>query len=162
MTASNATNAQLAVKYVKRTLTIGANNRWGDVWRSGGASLTCVAGEKVAEIVLSRVLGEMDALKKIRTIATMAERRKCGNCGEQACVAFVYSYDRGVRPIELMQFANGDHGYVVIGRTEDALAANAQTANGYVADAWLGKWYPFAMLDEVWPGKHPALIYRAA
>jgi hypothetical protein len=153
--------AQSAVEYVKQKLTLGANNRAGDVWQSRGASVTCVAGEKAAEMVMSRILARMDTLEKIRTIATMAENRKCGNCGEQVSVAFIYLYDRGIRPIDLMQFENADHGYVVLGRPEDARPVSSWGPEAYVADPWLGRWYQAGLLTSVWPGKFPTLTYRA-
>jgi hypothetical protein len=104
--------AQRAVEYVKLRLTVGANNRLADIWRTFGGSLTCVAGEKAAELVMRDMLNRMDPLETIRTIAKMAENRKCGNCGEQSCVAFLYLFNHKVRPIDLMAFSNGDHGYV--------------------------------------------------
>jgi hypothetical protein len=154
-------DAQQAVKYVKDKLTIGANNQFSDIWNSHGKSLTCVAGEKAAELVMSRILNNMQILEKIRTIARMAENRKCGNCGEQTCVAFIYLYDRNVRPLDFMQFDNGDHGYVVLGRKEHAVKVANWGSDAYIADPWLGRSYAASMLNSVWPGKVPALTFRA-
>jgi hypothetical protein len=154
-------SAQRAVEYTKKKIPLGASNRLGDVWDSRGESITCVGGEKVAEMVMSKVLARMDLLDKIRTIAKMAEDRRCGNCAEQACVAFAYLYDQGVRPLDLMQFANGDHGMVVIGRSEVSMDSSKWGAECYVADPWLNKWYAGAILNVFWPSMRPVLIYRA-
>ena len=159
----NMIAAQGAVRYVKEKLPTGAQNKLGDVLSSGGGSFTCVIGMKVA---FSLVLSNQSTEQRISTIATTAERRGCGNCGEQSSVAFVHLDGQGVRPLELMQFSNVDHGFVVIGRTagSDVKNPGAWGADAVVCDPWLkdGMAYPAAELRKHWPDGIPELIFARA
>ena len=75
-----------------------------------------------------------------RRIADNAIRARCGNCGEQAAVAFVMLIDRGVEPLDLMECTSTDHSFVVIGRRENS------DPTGY--DAM--KWGPDAVICDPW------------
>lgn len=84
----------------------------------------------------------------IKTIADNALRRQCGNCGEQAAIAFMMLLEKKVEPIDYMFCAGegDDHSFVVIGRREDSDVRkyNAQTwgPDAVVCDPWMGKAYP--------------------
>jgi hypothetical protein len=50
-----------------------------------------------------------------RITASKAGLNGCGNCGENSILAFLFLYDRGIRPIERVG-VDLDHAFVVIGR----------------------------------------------
>lgn len=52
----------------------------------------------------------------VRLVAEAAKTNKCGNCGENSAVAFMWLYDQGVRPLDWMNLGSADHAFVVIGR----------------------------------------------
>ena len=156
----NLVLAEQAVRYVKEKLPIGSANKLGDVVSSFGESFTCTGGLKVAFML---VLKDKSHEEKIKIIAETAERRRCGNCGEQSCVAFMFLDKKGARPLELVWFTNINHGFVVIGRDQSSPANNAGKwgPDAIVADPWLdeGKWYPAADLAKHWPGGIPEVVF---
>jgi hypothetical protein len=88
--------AQSAIDYVKRKMTVGATNKLKDIVSSRGMSLLCVPAER--SVTDDASLGRFDHF--LRMVAGAAKNTGCGNCGEQAAVAFVYLMDRGVRPLD--------------------------------------------------------------
>jgi peptidoglycan hydrolase-like protein with peptidoglycan-binding domain len=73
----------------------------------------------------------------VRLVAEGAKKNKCGNCGENSALAFMWLYDQGVRPIDWMNLAEADHAFVVIGRKP-----------GKATD-WKG-WGPDAVVCDPW------------
>lgn len=54
----------------------------------------------------------------------------CGNCEEQAMLAFIYLRDKGIYPLDILHKPNfllkfGGHAFVVIGRNEDSSSNTA-------------------------------------
>jgi hypothetical protein len=83
--------------------------------------------------------GTVEQLTKIMHRATAARITGMGNCVEQASIAFVYLYQKGVRPLDFMKFsAKGfDHGWLVIGRDANA----SEDLSTWGADAvWCDPW----------------------
>ena len=77
-------------------------------------------------------------LEKIRLMADEIIKMKCGNCGEFSSLAFMYLYDKNVRPIEWMALIGADHAFVVIGRNKKSNINNALSwgANAVICDPW--------------------------
>ena len=73
----------------------------------------------------------------VRLMAEGAKKNKCGNCGENSALAFMWLYDQGVRPLDWMNLGAADHAFVVIGRKPGA-AANwkAWGRDAVVCDSW--------------------------
>lgn len=73
----------------------------------------------------------------VRLVAEGAKKNKCGNCGENSALAFMWLYDQGVRPLDWMNLGSADHAFVVIGRKPGA-AANWQAwgKDAVVCDPW--------------------------
>ncbi|WP_299438096.1 hypothetical protein [uncultured Rhodospira sp.] len=70
-------------------------------------------------------------------MAETAAKNSCGNCGEFSAVAFIYLYDKGVRPIDWMSLTGGDHAFVVIGRAAgDANDVDQWGSIAAVCDPW--------------------------
>ncbi|MEM5585458.1 hypothetical protein WNZ15_23580 [Roseibium sp. AS2] len=57
-----------------------------------------------------------ETLAGMRTYAALALKNKCGNCGEFSAAAFIYLYDRNIRPLEWCGLLDADHAFVIIGR----------------------------------------------
>ena len=79
----------------------------------------------------------------IRRIAGGAKRRRCGNCGEYAAVAFDYlMHTNCPLAIEYASYVHpGDHAFVIIGRPNGTSAGAPATwgREVVVADAWSGR-----------------------
>src|SRR5262249_16454713 len=59
--------------------------------------------------------GGVQNLNDIRTLATLADDKHCGNCGELSASAFMYLYNLGVRPLDFVALkVPADHAFVVI------------------------------------------------
>ena len=141
MTAKkNQTAAEQANVYVAGKMTVGASNKVGDVFDSFGGSILCVVASRSVEIGASK--GTVPAW--LRTAAAKAEATGCGNCGEQAAVAFMHLVERKVKPIDYMFRNNADHAFVVIGRDKGSLPENHSSwgKDANVCDPWHGKAYP--------------------
>lgn len=77
-------------------------------------------------------------LDKMRIIANETKSQKCGNCGEFSVLAFMYLYDKGVRPLDWVSLVGGDHAFVVIGRDAKSDAKNFLTwgVSAVICDPW--------------------------
>jgi hypothetical protein len=150
--------AEQAVNYVKSKMTVGAENKLGDVIRSLGNSFLCVLAE--------RHVNEEDSPATVEAwivrTAAIAESAGCGNCGEQAAVAFIYLRDRGVHPVEYAHFVNHDHAFVVLNRSKDSDESKPSTwgNDSIVCDPWKGRAYKAAELNVVWPGATVEVMFR--
>lgn len=131
--------AQLALQYVSKAMTVGAENKLSDELSSGGGALLCVAAMRKEE---NNIAGTDKHI--IYWIAEMAKSTGCGNCGEQSAIAFEYLDENGIRPLDWMSRKNGDHAFVVIGRSKDSDPEKYATWGNVavVCDPWMGASYP--------------------
>jgi hypothetical protein len=133
--------ARTAVAHVKTVVPFGASNRAADYAESyekhhkaiegkdpnvldkalGGmtAFLPLLTGANRALQIKDEISGSAatDVIGRFRQISDLTMRTKAGNCNEQSITAFVYLYDRGIRPLAWMHLTNGKHAFVVLGRT---------------------------------------------
>ena len=104
--SSNLQWAKKACAHVKRKLPRGAGNR------PDGSS-------DAAACVLWVRENMVDAADWVPHLASRAEQYGCGNCGEQAAVAFMYLKRNGVRSLDYMNLNDPQgeaiHSFVVIG-----------------------------------------------
>jgi hypothetical protein len=135
---NNLSVAKLAVQHVQQAMTVGASNKVMDVLRSmfGPESSTAC----VRRIRQTEPTGDTNILK-IRSIAVRATTAGCGNCGEQAAIAFSWLYDQKYGPIDYMSRTNADHAFVVIGRTGPLDELSKWGDNCVICDPWHGKAY---------------------
>ena len=133
--ALNITKAKATVKYVEGKMTVGAGNKWGDVFSSWLSSPFCVAR------VRNQPTDNTTYVPFLRSVANNAIKEGCGNCGEQAAIAFIHLLDQKVGPIDYMTRTNADHAFVVIGRTGPVENYAAWGENAVVCDPWHGKSY---------------------
>jgi len=79
-----------------------------------------------------------------------------GNCQEQAEIALVHLYDKGVRSLDLVSFsaATYDHVWVVVGLAAGAFGDNVRSwgADAVWCDPWQGDGVAFA-IDDLVKGK---------
>lgn len=84
----------------------------------------------------------------IRQIAEHAIRGRCGNCGENAAIAFIKCIEDKVEPLDYMECAgpDDDHAFLVIGRREGSSPNRYDAASwgpdAVVCDPWMNKAYP--------------------
>jgi hypothetical protein len=113
--AENLAWARRGVLHVFGEISIGASNKASDI--AGTLGLTILTVSLMRHTNLVTCQQRIDTLKKARGLDAVAKRWCSGNCQEQATVAFLFLYDRGVRPLDLYELPN--HVFVVIGRTWD-------------------------------------------
>jgi len=133
--------ASAAIHYVRSKMSIGATDKIEDVLRSYGASIVCVLATRSVNVTLQK--GTVDS--DIFQMAAKAEHVGCGNCGEQAALAFVHLHERlRARPLDFMARTDKDHAFVVIGRVSGSDAGDFHTwgKEAVVCDPWVGKAYP--------------------
>lgn len=156
MTLSNNLHlGEAAVKYVKN-LGIKASNKVGDriaaaggienVIAAGGNDYTAMVGINIVRI-MSR------AENNIRLVARHAEQNLYGNCSEQAAIAFVFLYDKKLRPLDVVTFSSSgyDHVWLVIGLSQNADMTNLRSwgREAVWVDPWQGDGMVFAVDDLV-------------
>jgi hypothetical protein len=140
----NWARAHGGVEYVKRKMTLGAANRMGELFRSGFRAAGCYA---INRWVIDEIATPTDPEipNWIRSKAVLAEATGCGNCEEQACLAFVYLRKQlKAAPLDLMLYLPpGDHVFVVIGRAKGTDAKDYRTwgPNAVVCDPWDNNYY---------------------
>jgi hypothetical protein len=139
------TLADSIVSQVQAKLPKGAANKPG----SSRVAIECVGRMRSVTVQQLMAAGAFYKLvTDIRTIAESALSKGCGNCGEQAAIAFMMLVDKKVEPIDYMFCAGegDDHVFVVIGRREgsEVRKYNAQTwgPDAVVCDPWMNKAYP--------------------
>lgn len=140
---SNIDFAMRALEYVKNKMTIGASNN-SDVFSTIGTSILCVAAQRSVDFGIANNTGIPSEIIKA---AAKAEHVGCGNCGEQAAIAFVYlSEELKVRPLDFMSRTNADHAFVVIGRRADSEESDYKTWGDecIICDPWDSKVYSAA------------------
>ena len=147
--------AKEAVTHARSKLTLGANNKWKDLLRTRGESLICVIASRDVEIP-----GESEGgIKWIRAVAAKAEHVGCGNCGENAAIAFMYLFERGIRPLDFMSGGDPvDHAFVVVGRSGSSEAADPKTwgDEAVICDSWHedgGAYFATEFLTRMYKGE---------
>ncbi|WP_435235035.1 hypothetical protein ACR30L_14905 [Psychromonas sp. PT13] len=159
--ARNLGIAQQAITYVESKMTIGADNKWSDKFASLFAAET--SGSCVARIRKSPY--PSPRLEQLREMARRALIAGCGNCGEQAAIAFFWLHDRKVAPLEYMTRTNADHAFVVIGRKLDSSFDKPLEwgENCIICDPWAGKVYTIRNVSKKMYGSgpfDPRTVYR--
>lgn len=137
---ANLARARLAVDFVQQKMTVGAGNKFGDIARSFGGALLCVPASRSVDIAVPR--GPIPAW--LREAAAKAEHVGCGNCGEQAALAFIDLHERHhAHPLDYMARTNRDHAFVVIGRARGSRIDDYTTwgNEAVVCDPWDLKTY---------------------
>ncbi len=154
----NLAGAIIAVKHVEKLMTTGASNKFADLWQSLGASLLCVAAQRSVEIAVPWEQGDgnLTMPSMIRGWAAKATHMGCGNCGEQAAIAFEFLRAGDYRPLEYVIFDPGDHAFVVIGRRKGSQLNDIGTwgPEAVVCDAWDGKAYLAREIPQKMHKKH--------
>ena len=137
--------ALLAVAYVKEKLRGGSQTNFFDVISSGGRALWCVERARAQ----MRAKGWSNVAEQIAVMAEMAEANGCGNCGEQAAVAFMFLKRWPIAPIDYVHLKNKDHDFVVIGATDSSSPYITDWGvNAVICDPWDGKAYPIKDIYE--------------
>jgi hypothetical protein len=152
--------AKDAVKFVKQELPWGADNKDIDVSRrSYNQSIECV--EPMRKKVRLRLEQCVSRENFVRIKAQGAREARCGNCGEQSAVAFVFLLDKGVRPVEWFKFSDIDHAFVVIGRLENSKENDPYDwgPNAVICDPWYEKAYPASELRTHQKDGTPRAVY---
>jgi hypothetical protein len=166
---SNLGHARRAVEYTSSKMSIGASNKLEDVISTVGFSIVCSLYVQNTDIT---DLDELIKLPKISlpihivTRAAHAESLGCGNCGEQAAIAFVHLFNvQKVKQLDLMHRTNADHAFVVIGRKSDSKLEDYNTwgDEAVICDPWDNKSYSCSDIAKNMPGGgvfSPALDHR--
>ncbi len=151
MAKSNSTNMLLsgrAVLFVKNKMTIGASNKASDLWSSlfsSEWSMTCVSRIRKRPYTGSTIIS------KLRAIASRASNAGCGNCGEQAAIAFIWLLDNNkTLSIDYMSRNNADHAFVVIGRNISSPLDEPSKwgSDCVICDPWDGKSYSIQDINK--------------
>jgi hypothetical protein len=137
----NLVSAKEAVRQVQIALPKGAGNKISNLWEKGFEPAYCVDDMRKARD------GDVpiNTIPNISFVALQATGYKCGNCGEQSALAFMYLLNKGVSPLDIMCVVGRDHNYVVIGRENEdegeGFGPINWGANAVICDPWYGKFY---------------------
>jgi hypothetical protein len=121
---------------------VGSSNKinWNPL--PSGSALVCMVAQRSGDGPVST--GNVDK------IAAKAKSYGCGNCFEKSAVAFVYLRDKGIKPLDWVTLLNGDHAFVLIGRSDtdhgsgtiiDVKDLDRWAKNVAVCDPWAEKVY---------------------
>lgn len=158
--------AKNAVSFVKAKVPFGASNRLADYGESydrhakkieganpnaldkvlGGmtAFLPLLTGANRGQQIWNEASGNApsDPIARFRQVAEITMRTGAGNCNEQSIVAFMFLYDRGLRPLSWMHLTNGKHAFVLLGRTPKSGIDPKDWGDGVVVcDPWNSEAY---------------------
>ena len=137
--------ALLAVAYVQDKLRGGSQTSFLDVISTGGRALWCVERARAQ----ARAIGWTNFGEQIEAMATAAEANGCGNCGEQAAVAFMFLKRWPIAPIDYVHLLEKDHDFVVVGADDSSSQyVTDWGADAVICDPWDGKAYPVAQIYE--------------
>ena len=136
--------AVTTVKYVQGKMEFGASNKFPNL-----AAAMCVGwggmpGKMRQDVdkSLNAIQGGWNWKQRIDIEAYNAKSWGCGNCGEQASVAFAYLRGLNVLPLDYYQAdtALTKHAFVIIGRDAGTNATDYRTWNkdAVVCDPWRG------------------------
>lgn len=95
--------------------------------------------------------GAQDHCDIIRNWAARASRFRCGNCAEQAAIAFLFLLQKGIVPIDYMGFLKKvNHALVVVGRAHGSSVANVETWGrlAVVCDPYENLCYPALPVNQ--------------
>jgi hypothetical protein len=155
--ADNLRLARSAVEEVKG-LGILASNKLGDRLKAAGG-VENVVGVGFDYTAVDGVDATRDAGVRAMTIGNMrgtveyVRRTRYGNCWEQAMVAFIYLYDKGLRPLDYMAFSTAgyDHVWVGVGLHPGWQGNNLRSWGDEAVwcDPWQGDGVVFAVSDLV-------------
>lgn len=162
----NLADALEAVRFVKSKMRFGARNQVGDLWRSRGASVSCISDMRSD---IEQYAGKLKGLfaesqsaaneRLAEFTASAAAHYGCGNCDEQAALAFIYLRDKGVFPIDWVDklgVAGGGlfgHSFVVIGRVAKALKPADWGPTAVICDPHENATaFPATQFEQYWPG----------
>lgn len=174
---NNLAAALEAVRFVKAKMVVGAKNKISDLWKSRGQSISCVNDLRENEDAYAATLAELAgtddplAAKNERLVefrAGLAAAYGCGNCAEQAALAFVYLRDKGVYPLDYMNKPDvvlgfGGHAFVVIGRAKGSRTDRPVTwgTTAAVADPHeTATAYPASKIDQYMPHAKFVSLFR--
>lgn len=138
--------ASETVRYVANRMTIGASNRIESYYSGMLAPLLCVTAIRSV-----RYGSEGSIEHQIMAAAGKAEATGCGNCGEQAAIAYKHLVKRLLAsPVDYMHRTTADHAFVVIGRVERSDPADPQTwgPDAAVCDPWDKASYAARSMNE--------------
>lgn len=159
MSNRNLRLARNAVRYVKDKMTFGASNRLESYASIPGMPLApaiCVATLRAAELVQDQFRDEYELTANgvptwLESASGKAESLGCGNCGEQAALAFMYLLlKKQVKPLDYMHRNNVDHAFVVIGRDSGASPSEPERwgNSAVVCDPWNEQAYRAEDIEE--------------
>ncbi|MCM3874993.1 MAG: hypothetical protein NEA02_01095 [Thermoanaerobaculia bacterium] len=167
--AANLDAAVQVERYVRKTIDIGASNKFGDNLSGLLLPVECVS--RVRDEIVKDLKGQAKDIKRygldplkvtVETWAAHAKALGCGNCGEQSALAFVQLRDVWkVSPLDWMQVGGWAHGFVAIGRIAATNAAKIESWNpeAVVCDPW--KRYAHPAKDAKYLlGEQIEVIYR--
>ena len=144
--ADNLAAGLEAVRFVKGKMRFGARNKPSDIIRSWGESISCVDNLRdEAAATDTRLLKDYANNRKagiereLEYTAAMAAHMGCGNCNEQAALAFIYLRDKGVFPLDWVNKENvflkfGGHSFVVIGRLSGKVSPAEWGSDAVICD----------------------------
>ncbi len=145
---SNLFWARKAVGYTRQRLPTGASNKLANF---GIRPLMCVTFMRRSPSPFKK----HSKYDFIRSWAARARHFRCGNCAEQAAVAYVYLEENGIQPLHYMAvLQKGDHGFVVIGRGPTGKDGDISSwgPHAVVCDPWHGDAYPASQSRRKMPG----------
>jgi hypothetical protein len=124
--SANLTMAKNACAYVDSKLTIGPANKPNA--QPGAAA--CVGYTRSTMLSTTNFIPHL---------AERAVANGCGNCGEQAAVAYMYILRRGSRPLDYMYLLDTTgtpiHSFVIIGYAPDPLTSGFGSS-AVICDPW--------------------------
>lgn len=148
--------AKATVKRVKSVMHLGAANKGYDLVVHTLDWWTTDAGECLLQVRKDQEdyrKSNPSRLAYIKYNASLAAKAGCGNCDEQAMIAFTLLYNMRIRPLDLMYAVNGEHVFVVIGRdkTSRAMDHGRWGRNAVICDPWDDASYPASEIREKLP-----------
>jgi hypothetical protein len=103
----------------------------------------CVYGDLRANSDWKRINAKekgVDSLEDITTLAELAKKHSCGNCGEMTSSAFLHLHNVGIRPLDFVSLKDpADHAFVVIGRkagTDNDPFGRTWGKDAVICDPW--------------------------
>ncbi len=133
--------ANLARSHVDSTMPRGASNKLGDNLIPPFWGQSCVFVSRNLSHRFVEPVENPTEMQSIEWKAKIGALAGCGNCDEQASLAFVFLRDRGNRPLDFMTV--GDHAFVVLGRETGSDHTDYATwgPEAVVCDPWHEKVY---------------------
>jgi hypothetical protein len=161
----NMAAAWEAVRFVKGKMRLGARNQLGDLFRSSFASIDCISDLRSDVDTYASTLdnlfsqNERAAVERIAEYtASAAAHYGCGNCNEQAALAFVYLRDKKVFPIDWVDKLGvaggglGGHSFVVVGRIAAKTKPGEWGPTAVICDPHeTATAFPASEIEQHWP-----------